>query len=106
MDCPARRAEDVARSGTNHIPFRLLRMERRSNWKPFIVPNGDGAEDGNVGEGEPISDAARSEGAPTGDPDRLADVRFTIAAALGLGMPALLGAGLYLAATALLLRSG
>jgi hypothetical protein len=79
-------------------------MERRSNWKPFIVPNGHGAEEGNVGEGA-FSHAGHSESAPTGDLDRLADVRFTIAAALGLGMPALLGAGLYLAATALL-RSG
>jgi hypothetical protein len=80
-------------------------MQRRSNWKPVIVPNGDGAEDGNVGEGEPISDAARSKGAPTGDEDRLVDIRFTIATLLALGLPALIGAGLYLAAAALLRSS-
>ena len=65
-------------------------MQRRPNWKPVIVPNGHRAADnGKVG----------AKGAPTRDKDRLVDIRFTIGAALVLGLPALIGAGLYLAVT-------
>jgi hypothetical protein len=92
-------------SGTNNAPFRLFRMQRRSNWKPVIVPTGHGAAKGNVDEGETIFHAAQSGDAKTSNTDRVADVRFTIAAALGLGLPALLGAGLYLAAIAVLRSS-
>jgi hypothetical protein len=35
---------------------------------------------------------------PTGREDRLGDIRFTIGVVLALGLPALIGAGLYLAA--------
>jgi hypothetical protein len=62
-------------------------MQRRSNWKPVIVSDSHRAENGKVG----------SKAAPTGDEDRIIDIRFTIGAALALGLPALIGAGLYLA---------
>jgi hypothetical protein len=74
-------------------------MERRSNWKPVIVPNGRRAENGKIGKDETIPHAAQSKGAPTGDEDRLGDIRFTIGVAVALGLPALIGAGLYLAVT-------
>jgi hypothetical protein len=77
-------------------------MQRRPNWKPVIVESGDRADNGKVDEGETISHAAQSTGAPTGDEDRLVDIRFTIAAALALGLPALIGAGLDLAVTVVL----
>ena len=76
-------------------------MQHRSNWTPVIVPNGHGAESREAGLGKP----AHSKGAPTGDEDRLVDFRFAIGTVLALGLPALIGGGLYLAATALL-RSG
>jgi hypothetical protein len=72
------------------------------NWKPAIVPNGHRADNGKIDKGETISHAAHSKGAPTEDDDRLVDLRFTIGAALALGLPALMGAGLYLAVTAVL----
>ena len=43
-----------------------------------------------------------AKGAQTADEDRLVDIRFTIAAALALGLPALIGALLYLVVTVLL----
>jgi hypothetical protein len=72
------------------------------NWKPVIVPNGHRAENGKVGKGETISHVAHSKGAPTGDEDRFVDIRFTIATALALGLPAPIAAGLYLTVTAAL----
>jgi hypothetical protein len=80
-------------------------MQRRSNWTPVIVPNAPNAEDGRVHEGETIPSAAHSNSALTGqhqDEDRLVDIRFTIAVAIALGLPALIGVGLYLVATVLL----
>ena len=74
-------------------------MQHRSNWTPIIVPNGHGAAQAGLGK------PAHSKGAPTGDEDRLVDFRFAIGTVLALGLPALIGGGLYLAATALL-RSG
>jgi hypothetical protein len=65
-------------------------MQQRSNWKPVIVSDGYRAENGKVGAKAP----------PTGDEDRLLDIRFTIAAALALGLPALIGVGIYLVVTA------
>ena len=62
-------------------------MQSRPNWKPVIVSDGHRAENGKVG----------TKGAQTGDEDRLVDIRFTIGAALALGLPALIGAVLYLA---------
>jgi hypothetical protein len=79
-------------------------MQRRSNWKPVIVPTDHGAEKGYVGEGEPISQVA-SKGEPTGDEDRLVDIRFAIAIVLALGLPVLIGAVLYIAVSALLRSS-
>jgi hypothetical protein len=67
-------------------------MQRRPNWKPVIVRSGDGAENSKV----------HAKGAPNSDKDRLADIRFTIAAGFALGLPALIGAGLYLAVTIVL----
>jgi hypothetical protein len=63
-------------------------MQRRPNWKPVIVSGGHRAENG--------------KGAPTGYEDRLVDIRFTIAAALALGLPALIAATLNLAVTVVL----
>jgi hypothetical protein len=75
-------------------------MQRRSNWKPVIVPNGQGAENGEVSVGE----TPHPTEAPTREEDRLVDFRFAIATVLALGLPALIGVGLYLAAT-IVLRS-
>jgi hypothetical protein len=72
---------------------------RRLNWTPVIVPNAPAAENGEVHEGE-VPGAAHSNGALT--EDRLVDIRFTIAVAIALGLPALIGAGVYLAAIVLL----
>jgi|HubBroStandDraft_5_1064220.scaffolds.fasta_scaffold485060_1 hypothetical protein len=72
---------------------------RRLNWTPVIVPNVPRAEEGEVHKGE-IPSAAHSNSALT--EDRLVDIRFTIAVAIALGLPALIGAGVYLAATILL----
>jgi hypothetical protein len=77
-------------------------MERRSNWKPVIVPNGRRAENGKIGKDETIPHAAQSKGAPTGDEEKLVDIRFTVGVALVLGLPVLIAAGLYLAATVVL----
>jgi hypothetical protein len=77
-------------------------MQRRPNWKPVIVPSGHRAENGKIGRGETIPRAALSKDAPAGDEDRLGDIRFTIGVALALGLPALVGAGLYLAVTVVL----
>jgi hypothetical protein len=70
------------------------------NWKPVLISN-DRANDGKVDEGERISHAAQSNGAPANDDGRT-DIRFAIGAALAVGLPALIGAGLYLAVTAVL----
>jgi hypothetical protein len=67
-------------------------MQQRSNWKPVIVSDGYRAENGKVGAKAP----------PTGDEDRLLDNRFTIGAALALGLSALIGVGIYLVVTAVL----
>jgi hypothetical protein len=67
-------------------------MPARPNWKPVIIPTGHRAENGKVS----------AKGAPSSDKDRLGDIRFTIGAALVLGLPALIGAVLYLAATVVL----
>jgi hypothetical protein len=72
-----------------NLASKKIAMQRRPNWKPFIVPKSPRAESGKVGT-------------KAGDEDRLVDIRFTIAAALALGLPALIGAGLYLAVTVLL----
>jgi hypothetical protein len=69
-----------------------IAMKRRPNWKPVIVSDGHRAENGKAG----------AKAAPTGDEDRLVDIRFTIAAAVALGLPALIGAGLYLVVTVVL----
>jgi hypothetical protein len=68
-------------------------MQRRPNWKPVIVPSGHRDEN-------PAKSGAN--GVQTGDQGRLVDIRFTIGAALALGLPALIGAVLYLAVTLLL----
>ncbi len=67
----------------------IIAMQRRANWKPVIVPNGHRAENGTV----------NAKGRATGDEDRLVDIRFTIGAALALGLPALIGVALHLAVT-------
>ena len=67
-------------------------MQRRSNWKPVIVSDSHRAENGKVGP----------KAAPSGEEDRLVDIRFTIGAALALGLPALIGFGLYFVAHAVL----
>jgi hypothetical protein len=67
-------------------------MQRRANWKPIIVPNGHRAENGKV----------NAKGAPTRNEDGLVDIRFTVAAALALGLPALIGVGIYLVVNAVL----
>jgi hypothetical protein len=80
----------------------IIAMQRRPNWKPVIVASGHRAENGKIGKGETISHAAEVftwVNGPTGGEDRLGDIRFTIGAALVLGLPALIGAGLYLAVT-------
>jgi hypothetical protein len=64
-------------------------MQRRPNWKPVIVSDAYRAEIGKVG----------AKRAKTKGERRLFDIRFTIGAALALGLPALIGAGLYLAAS-------
>jgi hypothetical protein len=71
----------------------IIAMQRRPNWKPVIVPSGHRDEN-------PAMSGAK--GVQTGDEDRLVDIRFTIGAALALGLPALIGAVLYLAVTVLL----
>jgi hypothetical protein len=74
----------------------------RPNWKPVIVASGHRAE---IGNGETISQAAEVfswVNGPTGGQDSLGDIRFTIGAALVLGLPAVIGAGLHLAATVVL----
>jgi hypothetical protein len=80
----------------------IIAMLRRPNWKPVIVASSHRAE---IGKGETISHAAEVftwVNGPAGGQDRLGDIRFTIGAALALGLPALIGAGLYLAATVVL----
>jgi hypothetical protein len=72
---------------------------RRLNWTPVIVPNAPRAEDGEAHDGE-IPSAAHPNSALT--EDRRVDIRFTVAVAVALGLPALIGAGVYLAATILL----
>jgi hypothetical protein len=72
---------------------------RRLNWTPVIVPNVPRAEDGEANDGE-IPSAAHPNSALT--EDRRVDIRFTVAVAIALGLPALIGAGVYLAATILL----
>jgi hypothetical protein len=83
----------------------IIAMQRRPNWKPVIVPSGHRAENGKIGKEETISHAAEVftwVNSRTGDEDRLGDIRFTIGVALVLGLPALIGAGLYLGATVVL----
>lgn len=83
----------------------IIAMQRRPNWKPVIVPSGYRAENGKIGKGETISHAAEVftwVNGPTEREDRLGDIRFTIGVALALGLPALIGAVLYLAVTVLL----
>jgi hypothetical protein len=78
----------------------MIAMQR--NWKPVLIPN-HRADNGNADEGQTNFHAAQFNGAPsTGDEDKLADIRFVIGAALALGSPALIGAGIYLAVTAVL----
>jgi hypothetical protein len=83
----------------------IIVMQRRPNWKPVIVPSGHRAENGKIGKEETISHAAEVftwVNSPTGGQDRLGDIRLTIGVAVVLGLPALIGAGLYLAATVVL----
>jgi hypothetical protein len=76
-------------------------MQRRPNWKPVIVESGDRAENGKVGN-DTISHAAPSKDASSRDEDRRVIIHFTIATALALGLPALIGFGLYFVAHAVL----
>jgi hypothetical protein len=75
-----------------HQGVGIIAMQRRSNWKPVIVSGGHRAENGKVG----------AKGAPTGGEDRLVDIRFAMGAALALGLPALIGVGIYLVVIAVL----
>src|ERR1700730_3283218 len=81
---------------------RNIAMQRRPNWKPVIVESSDRADNGKVDEGETISHAAPSKDASSGDEDRRVIIHFTIATALALGLPALIGFGLYFVAHAVL----
>lgn len=70
-------------------------------WKPVLISNSR-ADDGNGDVGNRFANAASLlKGAPADD-DRRADVRFAIGAAIAVGLPALIGGGLYLAATVVL----
>jgi hypothetical protein len=94
----------VANQGQEQMPLLLdysgdqfsvgiIAMQRRPNWKPVIVPSGHRDENPGMFGAKDVQ---------TADEDRLVDIRFTIAAALALGFPALIGAVLYLVVTVLL----
>jgi hypothetical protein len=75
-------------------------MQRR--WKPILVAGHEAAEN-KVGHVQAISQA-KFDG-PTADSDGSRDLRFAIGASLALGLPALIGVGIYLAVTVILRMS-
>jgi hypothetical protein len=66
-------------------------MQLQTSWKPVIVSDAHRAGDGKVGKTATVDDE-----------NSRVNFRFTVAASLALGLPALIGAGLYLAAAAVL----
>jgi hypothetical protein len=82
-----------------------MQRRARANWTPVIVSNTYRAEDHKAGKGEAIFSGARSRSPPevqTQEDERLADNRFMIAAAVAVGLPAVISVSLYMTATIIL----
>jgi hypothetical protein len=87
-------------------------MQRRSNWTPIVISNRTDRTDLSEPEGPVLTalSAICLDGGLSQDDGKLsdrpvrsrADVRFAIGVAVALTLPALIGIGLFIAATAFL----
>jgi hypothetical protein len=91
---------DVDISGLSAMQRRV-----RANWTPVIVSNTYRIEDDKAGKGEGIFSGARPRSPPgvqTQEEEKLADNRLMIAAAIAIGLPAVISVSLYMTATIIL----